>query len=452
MLMNMQMDMGAGQSVLEPTIVIDIPEDEGAFTFAGAVYTTEGEAVEIVLSAPALGTDLVWTKESGDLPDGLSFTDNEDGTAKIHGTPASAASPVAIAVRATKTGGRKVDKTIQLGVAAPAPAITTTEVAAMTPGEAYDSGALSVSGGAAPLVFSLVSTDIPGLLVDPDDGSMTVAEAPEEGTYSATVRVTDAFGRTDDQAYVVESGAATWAEIWAGAAHIYDLDESRVTLATTKVALVANAGGAAACWAQADDGLRPTYVAEHAGFNGLPAMDATGGNRAMILRNDIDTADLTLESFFVAAVPNGWVSMLVELTNVSGIGTPYYSLPGLFGDASAAAVGINDAGSDAKTAIGFWTTGDGRELTQTALARSTPVLLSVVKSATHAELWFNTTKVADLANTEALSSVGNLLYWMRNYNANTAVGYYGPMAGSTGAVPGDFAARLAAACALAGIA
>lgn len=189
-------------------IALATDPQEGVFEFGADLWVTEGVACELGLSAAALGDALVWTLESGDLPDGLTFTDNEDGTAKIAGTPTTVASPETLVVRATHPDGGYVRRTISLGVAEAAPEITTTTVADMDPGEAYDSGALSVTGGNTPLVFSLVSTDIGGLAINSSTGALTVAEAPEAGTYEAVVRVTDAFGRTDDQTLAIESSAA----------------------------------------------------------------------------------------------------------------------------------------------------------------------------------------------------------------------------------------------------
>lgn len=178
-----------------PRVRIALPQGDGVFKVGGDTYVTEGEAFEIELSATALGPNVEWAHVSGDLPDGVSFADNMDGTAKIHGTPAAAASPVAILVRATKSGSsKKAERAIQLGVAAPAATFGATPLAPAIIGEAYafDLNDLLDEAGTLPGTWQVTGLPEGFALV----GSSIVSdEVPDTESATIDFTYTDALGR-----------------------------------------------------------------------------------------------------------------------------------------------------------------------------------------------------------------------------------------------------------------
>jgi len=74
-------------------------------------------------------------------------------------------------------------------------------------GVAYNSGALSVSGGTGP--FTWTATGLPpGFSIDPATGAIS-GSSPVEGVYTITVTVTDANGYTASQTIIIIINAYT---------------------------------------------------------------------------------------------------------------------------------------------------------------------------------------------------------------------------------------------------
>lgn len=237
-------------------------------------------------------------------------------------------------------------------------------------------------------------------------------------------------------------GGATWASIWAGQAHIFDLKADNVTLSSGNILTALNVGSADAMFKQQIANI--AWTEEDADFNGLPSL-TFGGLATMIARNEADSASKT-DSDFIAATA-GFFSILVKLTNEAGAtSTTYTDLPGVvaFGNGSA---GIAYAGSDQE--IGAAAFSGGYKTAYSALARNTAALVTLVKTSTHIQTYINTTKAAETACGN-ISLFGGAVYVARSSGNDKITGKLGPWAGST-SVPEDLETRIAAACTLAGI-
>jgi hypothetical protein len=164
----------------------------------GAPYT----ATLTVAGSGGLG--MHWSVTSGSLPPGLSLAAEPaggapGGTTTLSGTPTTAGT-YTFTLKVDDTDGfvpnRAATKQFTLSVvaalAASAPASQPTAVE----GKAYRGTAPSASGGLAPYAWALVGGTLPsGLAVDPATGAL-VGIPKDAGTFSYTLRVTDADGRT----------------------------------------------------------------------------------------------------------------------------------------------------------------------------------------------------------------------------------------------------------------
>ncbi|RMD79932.1 MAG: hypothetical protein D6809_02435, partial [Gammaproteobacteria bacterium] len=155
---------------------------------------TVGLAYGFSLQASGGITPYAWSIAAGSLPPGLSL---DPATGAISGTPTTAGS-YSFTVQVTDAVGSTATRSLSLVVNAP-PAILTTSLPDATAGVSYVE-TLAVSGGAAPLTWSLAAGSLPpGLSLDPATG--TISGTPTtSGSYSFTVQVTDANGATATQA------------------------------------------------------------------------------------------------------------------------------------------------------------------------------------------------------------------------------------------------------------
>jgi len=136
-----------------------------------------------------------WTLDATSAPfavsiaaDGsLSFTATSAGTFTIDARVVDDAAPPQVATRR-----------FTVNVAPAPPTITTASLANGEVGTAY-SATLAATDGAPPLVWSVLSGALPDGLTLNADGTVT-GTPTTEGSSSFTARVTDALGRTDDQA------------------------------------------------------------------------------------------------------------------------------------------------------------------------------------------------------------------------------------------------------------
>jgi hypothetical protein len=123
--------------------------------------------------------------ESGNLPSGVSFIDNTNGTATLSGTPTQTGSfPITI----TASNGVSPDATQNLTLDVVTLEVTTTTLPAATKKTAYDA-TLSAEGGATPYKWSLVPGSVlpPGLTLS-ESGRIS-GKPTEAGTFTFKVNV-----------------------------------------------------------------------------------------------------------------------------------------------------------------------------------------------------------------------------------------------------------------------
>jgi len=236
-----------------------------------------------------------------------------------------------------------------------------------------------------------------------------------------------------------------WATIWAGQPHIYDLKAANVTLAADKLQVAANLGSADAMFKlNGADSL--TYTEDDADFNGLPSIAA--GGAALIARNEADSAFLT-DTDFISASAGFW-SQLVRLTEETGETTDAFEdIPGIALFAYSTTHAISYAGADQQVVAAAYGSSGGQRILSAALARNTTALVTWVKTATHLQLYINTTLADEVACPDLLF-FGGAVYVGRSRGGDRPDGKIGPWAAGD-SVPADLADRLAAACTLAGI-
>jgi len=164
--------------------------------------------------------------ESGNLPSGVTFIDNSDGTATLSGTPAAGITGVFnFTIKAKNGVSPKSMQTFTLTVNAPTPPmITSINAATFTTGMA-GTFTVTASGNPTPAISDIVS--VPSLpsgvsFVDNGNGSATLSGTPAAGTggaYLLTLRAkngakpnsTQMFTLTVDQAPAITSaGTATF--------------------------------------------------------------------------------------------------------------------------------------------------------------------------------------------------------------------------------------------------
>jgi hypothetical protein len=159
-------------------------------TPATAPLAAVGSAFNLALAATGGVQPYVWSVSAGALPAGLSLN---PATGAISGTPSSAGS-FSATIQVSDAGAPAQTATLSLGItSAPQLTISTVTLPDPTNGIAY-SAAISVSGGTAPLTFSISSGALPaGLAINATTGAIT-------GTPSIT-------GAVNFTAHVADSSA-----------------------------------------------------------------------------------------------------------------------------------------------------------------------------------------------------------------------------------------------------
>lgn len=143
---------------------------------------------------------IVWSLVSGSLPPGVTLST----TGRLQGAPQDAGSFV-FSVRVTDGDGDVDEQSLTLTVAAYVdllPQISTTTLPAGQVGQTYVQ-TLTATGGNPPLTWSLAAGVLPADLSLSAAGLLTGLPA-ETGSFSITVRVTDADGDVDDRALTLD--------------------------------------------------------------------------------------------------------------------------------------------------------------------------------------------------------------------------------------------------------
>lgn len=148
-----------------------------------------GQPYEATYSVTSGVGPMNW-RHSGELPEGLSFTADEDGYS-LTGTPTAAGS-YAFEVTVTDAYGFEGDSGSQTLEVVTAPSITTATLVDGQVGVAYEAK-IEATGGTAPYVWSSTG-DLPaGLTFAEKDGDYVLSGTPSmAGAFTFTVKVTDA--------------------------------------------------------------------------------------------------------------------------------------------------------------------------------------------------------------------------------------------------------------------
>ena len=163
-----------------------------SFTTTNRASATVGSTFNFAVAAT--GAPTANMTEAGALPQGLSFTDNGNGTATLAGTPGVAQGGVyRLTLTATNTVGT-TSQTFTLTVSQ-APSITSAATATATHGTAFTFGFTSSAYPAATVSHT---GSVPGLSFSGGfNGTLTVSGTPTTtGTYSLTITAANSVGST----------------------------------------------------------------------------------------------------------------------------------------------------------------------------------------------------------------------------------------------------------------
>jgi hypothetical protein len=192
---------GAGMATVTATSVADTTKSgvvNIAVTKAPAITTqslpagVEGTAYSQTVAASGGAGTVTYSLSSGALPAGLSLNAT---TGAITGTPTGPNGTANFTLKVTDASTVSAESATQaLSVAInrpPAPAITTTVLPADVEGTGY-SQSVAVTGGLAPLTYSVSVGSLPvGLTLNSNTGAISGTPAGPNGTASFTIKVAD---------------------------------------------------------------------------------------------------------------------------------------------------------------------------------------------------------------------------------------------------------------------
>ncbi|WP_192884079.1 putative Ig domain-containing protein [Xanthomonas campestris] len=160
---------------------------------------TAGQAYSSAITPAAGGiAPYTYAVTAGALPAGITLN---SATGAVTGTPTSAGN-FAFSVTATDSTSGTASQATQsyaVTIAAPTIVVAPSALPTATRGTAY-SQTLSASGGTAPYTYTLSAGSLPAGLTLASNGTLS-GTATAEGSFTVTVRATDAGNFTGDQAY-----------------------------------------------------------------------------------------------------------------------------------------------------------------------------------------------------------------------------------------------------------
>ncbi|MBO9522614.1 MAG: putative Ig domain-containing protein [Nocardioidaceae bacterium] len=201
-------DNGVGEPATKDVHVV--VNEAPSLTGPSAARFVAGRNAAVGFSADGYpGASLAVT---GDLPDGLTFTDHGDGSATLGGTATTGAIGT-YAVTVTASNGIDPDAVIHLTITVvPPPSITTTSLPNAAVGSGY-SASVEATGGQPAYTFAVVSGSLPAGLSMNAAGQITGTPTGPTGTSAFTVKVTDsddpADSDTQDLSITVVRGVST---------------------------------------------------------------------------------------------------------------------------------------------------------------------------------------------------------------------------------------------------
>jgi hypothetical protein len=201
-------NIGASNSIApnaSQTFTLTVDEAP-SITSGNSATFSEGNAGSSTITTSGFPTAAL--SETGALPNGVTFTDNGDGTATLAGTPAaSSRGSYPITINATNGVSPDASQSFTLTVNA-APAITSASTTTFTEGVA---GTFTVMSNAAPNAALSESGALPSgvTFVDNGDGTATLAGTPDsgtQGTYPISITASNGVSpdATQDFALVVD--------------------------------------------------------------------------------------------------------------------------------------------------------------------------------------------------------------------------------------------------------
>ena len=184
------------------TITVNAAPTISTTTLAAATQTETVYSQTLAVTGGT--TPLTWSLSTGTLPSGLSLNAS---TGVISGTVASNATSETFTVEATDTNGVSDTQQLTLTVNA-VPSITTTSLPGGTKSAAY-SQTLAVSGGTAPIAWSISSNKLPtGLTLNASTGVISGTVASNAASETFTVKATDTYGVATTKSLTITVNAA----------------------------------------------------------------------------------------------------------------------------------------------------------------------------------------------------------------------------------------------------
>ncbi len=196
----------ASQSATKPLRITINPRPAAPLNITTTALNggTVGQGYSANLSAAGGTPPLSWSISAGSLPAGLNLS----SAGAISGSPTASGDfnlTVRVADSASQSATRQLRITINPALAAPS--ITTTTLPNTTSGVDY-SQVVAATGGRAPYTWSISAGALPaGLRLDASTGRITGA-ATNVGSFSFTVRATDADARVAERAFTIAVVAA----------------------------------------------------------------------------------------------------------------------------------------------------------------------------------------------------------------------------------------------------
>jgi len=249
----------SGVTIAAPTITVSPSSLPAA---------TQNSAYSQTITASGGTASYTYTVSSGSLPTGISLNSS---TGALSGTPTVYGNynfTITATDSSTGTGPYTGSQAYTLSIAAATPTITTASVANGTVGVSY-SQTISASSGNAPYTFSISAGSLPAGLNLSSSG--VISGTPTAGgSYTFTVKVTDAAGNTATQTYTGVTVSAPTLTLTPG-----------VLSAATVGASYSqgfSASGGTASYTYAESGTLPTGVSWNAGTATLSGTPKQSGS------------------------------------------------------------------------------------------------------------------------------------------------------------------------------
>jgi len=174
------------------TVTIELPGSHPyAFTSADNVTFVAGQPNTFKVTVTGKPTPAL--TEEGNLPPGVTFTDNGDGTGTLSGTPGpGSVGTYSIVFTAEKNKPHQSSQNFTLSVVCGGLTVTNPVVTTGTAGTPF-SQTFTQAGGAAPVVFALNSGVLPTGLTLSTAGVLS-GTPTQSGSFPITVKATDASG------------------------------------------------------------------------------------------------------------------------------------------------------------------------------------------------------------------------------------------------------------------